>query len=137
MIPIVGIGYTKEFFEVDFNDEFSWNKYLQLDNYHTAQFVIELGDDGLSVLGIQKGDYLLFLNYLHDSVREKLVMVRSEQRYIMRLATNVTPDTSIFTVPDDVYPPIELMSENIRIIGVECGFIKPHDELVVIDTNDL
>jgi len=137
MIPIVGLGYTKDFFEVDFNDEFSWNKFLQVSDYHTAQFVIELADEGLTPLGIHKGDYLLFQNYFHESVRDKLVLVRSEERYIMRLATNVTPDTSIFTVPDNLYSSIELMSENIRIIGVECGFIKPHDDLVIVDTNDL
>ncbi|MCT8138593.1 hypothetical protein H1D32_13100 [Anaerobacillus sp. CMMVII] len=137
MIPIVGIGLTKDFFEVDFNDEMTWNKFLQLENYHSAQFAIELGDNGFSELGISQGDYLLFQNYSYDSVREKIITVRSEERYIIRLATNVTPDTSILTVPANVYPPLELMSENIRIIGVECGFIKPHDDMVIIDTNDL
>ncbi|WP_096199479.1 hypothetical protein [Bacillus sp. FJAT-45350] len=137
MIPLVGIGYTEDFFDVDFNDEMSWSKYLEVDNYHTAQFAIELGDNGLEELDIEKGDYLLFQNYYHDSVRDKLVIVRSEERYLMRLATNVTPDTSIFTVPDDIYTPIELMSENIRIFAVECGFIKPHDGLTIFNTDEM
>ncbi|UTW69899.1 hypothetical protein KHA80_03170 [Anaerobacillus sp. HL2] len=32
----------------------SWSKFVQLENYHTAQFAIELGDDGLTELGIYK-----------------------------------------------------------------------------------
>jgi SOS-response transcriptional repressor LexA len=136
-IPIVGVGYTENFFEVDFEDEMQWDKYIVLDPYHTAMYAIELGDDGLSEQGIYQGDYLLFQNYFHDSVRDKLVLIRSEEKYIMRQATNVTPDTSIFTVPGDIYPPIELMSENIRIIGVEVGFIKQHDNLEIININEL
>ncbi|KMK77597.1 hypothetical protein [Alkalihalobacillus pseudalcaliphilus] len=135
-IPVVGKGYTNGFFVVDFQDELQWDSFIEISDYHTAMYAIQLDDDGLSAMGINAGDYLLFQNYYYESIREKIVLVRSEEKYIIRLATNVTPDTSVFTVPDHIYPPMELMSENIRIIGVEIGFIKQHDNLKIINFSD-
>ena len=76
-IPVVGKGYTNGFFVVDFQDELQWDSFIEISDYHTAMYAIQLDDDGLSAMGINAGDYLLFQNYYYESIREKIVLVRS------------------------------------------------------------
>ena len=47
-IPVVGKGYTNGFFVVDFQDELQWDSFIEISDYHTAMYAIQLDDDGLS-----------------------------------------------------------------------------------------
>lgn len=133
LIPIAGYGYTESFFDADIaDDDLDLLPQLEVDGYHTGLFAFQLDDDGLSSWGLSSGDYLLFDDYTEKPVRGQIILVRSEASYIIRQAQRITPDTSILSTPGDIYPPIEIPSENIRIIGVMSGFIKPHDELKII-----
>jgi hypothetical protein len=137
LIPIVGRGYTEDFFEVNISDdELMYKPHLEVDGSHFATLAFELDDDGLSEWNLKRGDYLLFSSS-SESIRDKIILVRSEERIIIRQARYITPDTSVISTPGDIYPPMTLNSENIRIIGVMSGFIKPYDDLKIVNVGDL
>ena len=66
-IPVVGKGYTNGFFVVDFQDELQWDSFIEISDYHTAMYAIQLDDDGLSAMGINAGDYLLSPNCINSA----------------------------------------------------------------------
>jgi hypothetical protein len=137
LIPIVGKGYTENFFEVMISDdELMYKPHLELDGSHFAVIAFELDDEGLSEWNLNKGDYLLFSSS-SESVKDKIILVRSEERLIIRQAKCITPDVSVISTPRDIYPPITIPSENIRIIGVMNGVIKPHDELKIVSPEEI
>ncbi|AUS07412.1 hypothetical protein C1X05_00080 [Laceyella sacchari] len=137
-VAIVGKGFTKDFFDVDaFDCDLHKYPMLCVDKSHSAIIAFELADMGLSQMGLKPGDYLLFSDFCTDSVHNKIILVRMEDRYIIRLAKAISPDTSIVGTPGDIYPSMVLPSENIRIIGVMSGFIKPHDNLEILPGGDL
>jgi hypothetical protein len=137
LIPLVGKGYTENFFEVNIcDDELMYKAHLEVDGSHFATLAFELDDDGLYHWGLKSGDYLLFSNS-SESVKDKIILIRSEERIIIRQARYITPDTSVISTPGDYYPPMTLNSENIRIIGVMNGFIKPYDDLRIVNVGDL
>jgi hypothetical protein len=137
LVPIVGEGYTEEFFDVTISDdELMYKPHIELDGSHFAIMAFQLDDEGLSDWNLNKGDYLLFSSS-SESVRDKIILVRSEERLIIRQARNITPDVSILSTPGDVYPSITIPSENIRIIGVMSGFIKPYDGLNIVRPEEI
>jgi hypothetical protein len=137
LIPIVGKGYTENFFDVEISDdELMYKPHLEVDGSHFALMAFELGDEGLKEWNLNAGDYLLFSNS-SDSVRDTIILVRSEERLIIRQAKCITPDVSVIGTPGDIYPPITIPSENIRIIAVMSGFIKPYDDLKIVNVGDL
>jgi SOS-response transcriptional repressor LexA len=137
LIPIVGKGYTKHFFDVTIaDDELVHNPHLEVNGSHFATLAFELDDDGLKEWNFNKGDYLLFSNS-SESIQDKIILVRSEERLIIRQALYITPDVSVISTPGDFYPSITIPSENIRIIGVMTGFIKPYDELKIVQIEDV
>ena len=136
-IPIVGNGYTEDFFEVNLNDEDLYTKEaIEVDTYHTANIAFILQDDGLNGLGITKGDYLLF-SPSAETYRDQVLLIRSEGKFIIRIGTIITPDSAILTTSNNVYPTKILCSENIRIIGVMNGFIKPYDGLKILNLKQM
>jgi hypothetical protein len=136
LIPIVGKGYTETFFDVTISDDELIHKpHLEVDGSHFATLAFELDDEGLSEWNLNRGDYLLFSSS-SDSVRDKIILVRSEERLIIRQARQITPDVSVIGTPGDIYPPITIPSENIRIIAVMSGFIKPYDDIKIVNVGD-
>ena len=132
-IPIAGDGYTKDFFEVNLQDEdLQFGEAIEVEPYHSATIAFRLQDDGLKGLGIEKGDYLLF-SPSAESYKDQVLLVRTEGKYIIRIGTLVTPESATLTTAEDVYPTKFLCSENIRVIGVMNAFIKPYDELRVVN----
>jgi SOS-response transcriptional repressor LexA len=137
LIPIVGKGYTQDFFDVTISDDELMHKpHLEVDGSHFATLAFELDDEGLSDWNLNKGDYLLFSSS-SESVKDKLILVRSEERLIIRQALYITPDVSVLSTPGEIYPAIIIPSENIRIIGVMSGVIKPHDDLKIVSPDEL
>jgi hypothetical protein len=137
LIPIVGKGYTQDFFDVTISDDELMHKpHLEVDGSHFASLAFELDDEGLSDWNLNTGDYLLFSSS-SESVKDKIILVRSEERLIIRQARHITPDISDLSTPGDIYSALTLPSENIRIIGVMSGVIKPHDDLKIVHPEDL
>lgn len=137
-VHIVGQAYSEVFFDLPLEDEeLSMKPYIEVAPYHQAKFGLEMDDDGLSGLGIDIGDYLLISDFSVEPIFGKPVLVRQEGQFLVRIADVVNPVESTFTTPDDVYPPITLPSENIRIIGVVSGIIKASPEVKVIDPYEI
>ncbi|WP_025027765.1 hypothetical protein [Caldalkalibacillus mannanilyticus] len=137
LIPIVGKGYTENFFEVNMSDDDLMNQlHLEVDANHFATIAFELNDNGLAEWGLEFGDYLLFCSSA-ESIRDKLILVRSEEKVIIRQARCITPDISILSTPGDLFPPLTIPSENIRIIAVLSGVIKPYEGLNIVRVGDL
>ncbi len=137
LIPITGYGYTKNFFEMNFDEvTIEDQPRLELESYHTATLAIQLNDDGLADLGITKGAYLLF-SPSADTYRDQVLLVRQEGNYIIRIGSHIDPLEAILTIPGDIYPPLHLNAENIRIVAVMNGFILLHDGIVIHKNDEL
>lgn len=137
LVPIVGKGYTEDFFDVNISDEdLVYRPHLEIDGSHFATLAFQLNDEGLTEWNFDIGDFLLFSNS-SDSVRDKIILVRSEGLVIIRQARHITPDISVLSTPGDFFPPLSLPSENIRIIGIMSGFIKSYDDLRIINPAEL
>jgi hypothetical protein len=137
LIPIVSKGYTENFFDVKItDDELMYKPHLEIDGGHIATLAFELDDEGLSEWNLNKGDYLLFSSS-SESVKDKIILVRSEERLVIRQAFYINPDVSVLSTPGYVYPFMTIPSENIRIIGVMSGFIKPHEDLKIVSSDEL
>lgn len=137
-IPIVGDGYTKDFFEVNLDDEsLAGQPLLEVEPYHDAVIAFQLGDDGLSNWHIPEGSYLLFSSSA-DTYKDQVLLVRQESKYIIRVGSHIDPVQAFLTVPNGLYPPLNLNSENIRIIGVMSAFILPRDDIrIITNINDI
>ncbi|QRG68557.1 hypothetical protein [Brevibacillus choshinensis] len=136
-VHIIGEAYTEFFFDLPLEDEeISLKPYIEVAPYHQARFGLQIDDDGLAGWGIEKGDYLLISDFSAEPIFGKPVMVRRDGQFLIRIAADVNPVESTFTTCDDVYPPITLPSENIRIIGVVSGFIKATEDVKLIRRYD-
>lgn len=136
LIPLTGYGYSKKFFEVDFDDcAIDQQPQLEVEAYHTATIAFQLDDDGLSDWGIIRGSFLLF-SPSADTYRDQVLLMRQEDQYILRVGSHIDPLEAILTVPGDKYPPLHLNSENIRIVAVMNGFILPNDEIIIHQSDD-
>lgn len=132
IIPIVGTGFTKEFFSISISDgDMSLQPHLQLPYATNAQFAIEIGDDGLSILGVTEGDFVLFTTTSLLKATGQIVLVRQDEEYIIREA-HWDGDFTLLRVPNDEYEPMKLPTENIRIVAVLDNVIKNHDEIKII-----
>jgi len=137
-VHIVGPAYSEEFFDLPLEDEeVSLKPYIEVAPYHVTRFGLQMDDDGLAEIGIEKGDYLLISDFSAEPIFGKPVMVRQEGQFLIRIAADVNPVESTFTTANDFFPPILLPSENIRIIGVVSGFIKATDEVKLIDPYEI
>lgn len=137
-VHIVGSAYSEEFFDLPLEDEeISLKPYLEVAPYHVARFGLQMDDDGLSGIGIEKGDFLLISDFSAEPIFGKPVLVRQEGKFIVRIAADVNPIESIFTTTDNTYPAMTLPSENIRIIGVVSGSIKATDDVKLNDPYEL
>lgn len=124
-IHIVGDATSKDWFDLTLEDEeISLKPWMMIEDYHIARFGLFMDDDGLSGAGIEANDYLLISDYSTEPIFGKPVLVRQDGRFIVRIAADVNPVECTFTTSDDVYPPIVVPSENIRIVGVVSGVIK-------------
>lgn len=133
-VHIVGSAYSEEFFDLPLEDEeISLKPYIEVAPYHVARFGLQMDDDGLSGIGIEKGDFLLISDFSAEPIFGKPVLVRQEGRFIVRIAADVNPIESTLTTTDDTYPAMTLPSENIRIVGVVSGSIKATDDVKLID----
>lgn len=137
LLPIIGKGYTQDFFDVNISDEDLMNRpHLEIDGSHFATLAFQLNDEGLTESNLDIGDFLLFSNF-SDSIRDKIILVRSEGLVIIRQARYITPDISVLSTPGDLYPPLTLPSENMRIIGVLTGLIKPYEDLQILNPAEI
>ncbi|NGQ95057.1 hypothetical protein G3578_07645 [Brevibacillus sp. SYP-B805] len=137
-VHIVGKAYSEAFFDLPLEDEeISLKPYIEVAPYHVSRFGLQMDDDGLAGLGIERGDFLLISDFSAEPIFGKPVMVRQEGQFLIRIAADVNPVESTFTTVNDIYPPMTLPSENIRIIGVVSGFIKASDEVKLIDPYEI
>jgi len=132
IIPVVGDGYTKEFFFLSIADaDMSYQPHLEVPNVTNAQFALWIGDNGLSNLNAFKGDYALFCTTSLLKSSGQIALIRQEEEYIIREAY-WTPDKTLLRVPSDIYEPLELPTENIRIVAVLDNIIKDREDLKMV-----
>lgn len=136
-LPIVETGFTEDFFELDISDsDLVSRPHLEVSSSHTGQFVIRLGDDGLSGIGLSKGDYLIFSRFGEKDYHGEILLVRCEGRYIIRVSDYITPVDSVLSTPGDYFPPITLPSENIRIVCCSSGAVKNREDLHIVSFDE-
>lgn len=124
-IHIVGDATSDDWFDLTLEDEeITLKPWMTIEDYHIARFGLFMDDDGLSGAGIEANDYLLISDYSTEPIFGKPVLVRQDGRFIVRIAADVNPVECMFTTSDNVYSPIVVPSENIRIVGVVSGVIK-------------
>jgi SOS-response transcriptional repressor LexA len=124
-VHIVGNAYSEDFFDLPLEDEeISLKPWIDVAQYHVARFGLYMDDDGLAEIGIESGDYLLISDFSTEPIFGKPILVRQEGKFIVRIAADVNPVECTLTTPNDVYPPLVVPSENIRIVGVVSGIIK-------------
>lgn len=135
-VHIVGQAYSSDFFEVSIEDmEISLMPYIEVEPYHIAKFGFSMGDNGLKGSGINKGDFILVADYSMEPIFDQPVVIRQEGRFLVRVAAIVNPIEGVFVTSPNDNNPIQLLSENYRIIGVVSGVIPgkatlhhPYDE---------
>ncbi|TBL71353.1 S24 family peptidase [Paenibacillus thalictri] len=133
IIPVLAKGWTQSFFTLSMDDtDLSSAPHLALPQATDAQFAMQLGDDGLSGLGIRRGDYLLFGTTQQLRASGQIALIREGEEYIIREAY-WSGDTTRLRVPSDMYPALVLPTENIRITAVLDNVIK-NDEFARIIT---
>ncbi|MFC3769736.1 hypothetical protein [Paenibacillus sp. GCM10012303] len=132
VIPVVTTGYTSKFFTLDLDStDLSGSAHLQLCGYSEALFALRMGDSGLDSLGVAPSDYVLFSTTSALRSSGQLSLVRQEGEYILR-ETYWSGDTTWLRVPGDVFPPLCLPTENIRISAVLCDVIKDNELAPVV-----
>lgn len=133
LIPVITKGYTSKFFTIDISEEeVAEHPHIRISCNSNAVFALELDDDGLNCLGIIKGDYLLFTQLAPLRATGQICLIHNEDEHIIREA-HWSSDTTILRVPGDIYEPIEIPTENIRIMAVLDNVIKPYDGLNIVN----
>ncbi|WP_248930125.1 S24 family peptidase [Paenibacillus hamazuiensis] len=132
IIPVVAEGRTKRFFSLSLDDaDLSRAPHLQLPRVTEAQFALQLADEGLAGLGIRQGDYLLFGTTQPLRASGQIALIRQEDEYIIREA-HWSGDTTLLRVPGDIYPELQLPTENIRIVAVLDNAMKDDEHVQIV-----
>jgi hypothetical protein len=135
-VHIVGHAYSSDFFDVSIEDtEMTLMPYIEVDPYHIAKFGFKMDDDGLKGIGINEGDFILVSDYSLEPVFDQAVVIRQDGKFLVRVSHIVNPIEGVFVTSPNDNNPIQLLSENYRIIGVVTGVVPgtkplhhPYDE---------
>lgn len=132
IIPIIGTGYSKDFFRISVSkQDMSRQPHLVLPSVTDASFAIQMEDGGLSPLGIDRGDYILFSTTTLLKATGQIALIRQDEDYIIREA-HWSGDMTILHVPSDGYEPMNLPTENIRIVAVLDNVMKDYEDLSIV-----
>jgi hypothetical protein len=131
VIPVATTGFTRKWFTLDLaSTDLASYPHLRLSGYSQALFALSLGDSGFVSLGVTRGDYLLFSTSAPLRSAGQISLIRQEDEYIVR-ETYWDGDTTLLRVPGDIFPPLRLPTENIRITAVLDSVVKG-DELAPV-----
>ena len=120
-------GYSRTFFTLLLgDDDLSIQPHLAIPLSSSAQFALELGDNGFASIGVERGDFLLFSTTSLLRPSGQVALIRQEDECIIREAY-WSGDTTVLRVPGERYEALTLPTENIRIAAVLDNVIKNNE----------